>query len=113
MQVKRRFEALASVALSANRTGTELDCAAVGVGSIQVLWDSLSATDAVAKIQVSNDRTNWSDLSGATLTLASASGNGFIHLAQPTANYLRLVVTKNTVASGTVSAVGFFQGGGL
>lgn len=71
--------------------------------SIQFVWASLSALDGTIDLEVSNDGSNFEALDGFTQIVmtpasdsASVSGDNFDF------NYLRIIVTANSVVSGTV-----------
>lgn len=67
----------------------------------QFLATSLSAADGVLKIQESNDDTNYVDISGATITLASGSSAPTLTYTSVRTRYIRFVWSKGTNASGT------------
>ncbi len=76
-------------------------------------WASLTGTlDATAKVQVSNDDgTTWDDVSGASLTIASANGHDTISLnGVLTEEKCRLVYTHNNVSGGTINCYAILKG---
>lgn len=82
--------------------------------AVQVAWSGGPATGTV-KIQGSCDPggtapggssatvTNWSDIAGATLAVAGASGNGIVNLDATYYKYARVFYTK-TAGAGTLTA---------
>lgn len=84
----------------------------LGNGSIQLIWSSLDALTGTAEIQASNDEVNWklSGCSCSQITLSSASSNEIWEFKGGfTTRYIRLVYTKNTVTSGTLTIRSFGQ----
>jgi hypothetical protein len=73
--------------------------------SVQINATSLSAADGIVKLQDSNDGTNWTDITGATLTLAAGSSPNMIRDTANTGRYIRAVWTFGTNASGTLQMI--------
>lgn len=74
-------------------------CHSIG---IQVTWTGLDAADATAKIQISNDNTNWNDYPSTSTTASTTPSNKCWDF--PTGcglKYMRVVWTKGSVAAGT------------
>lgn len=98
--------------LSADLDGDAVDVREQDSGGFFMTWSGASATDAVVKAQESGDKTNWQDISSASVTIGAASGTDFIKLTADVLQlpYVRLVIVHNSESSGTVTAGYFFKG---
>jgi hypothetical protein len=72
--------------------------------SCQVVWSGFDASNSVFKMQVSNDGSNWDDVSGLTETVGSAAGSTTFRDTDFLEKEARLNYTKNSVTTGTVNA---------
>lgn len=68
--------------------------------------DDSSPSGIVAKVQASNDDSNWVDISGASATL-SATGNYLIEVDNCAYRWARVAITRS---SGSVTASIIFNG---
>lgn len=75
--------------------GTAVDITGAGTTADAALTPA--ALSGVIKLQASNDNTNFSDLTGATVTI-TAGGNTIWGLGQPDYRYLKTVFTPTTGA---------------
>lgn len=76
---------------------------------VQFLATSLSHSDGVIKLQDSNDGTNWNDVSGASITVASGTTSNMIRYTAFTGANLRAVWTKGSNTAGTISAIAILK----
>ena len=72
--------------------------------SAQVVWTSTTAS-AVVKLQRSNDNVNWEDVSGATQTIASNSGNVIFNEVDVFYGYFRPVLTYTSGSVTTLQVI--------
>lgn len=72
--------------------------------ALQIVATGLNAADATVKVQESNDGTNWVDVSGASITLASGASYPVLSIT-PRCRFNRYVYTKGTVSAGTFSGI--------
>lgn len=78
-----------ATSLANSATGTAVDITTPGVGTHTITPAALVTTGAVAKLQVSNDGTNFSDVASASVTI-TAAGNTYWELTvQSSGNKLR------------------------
>jgi len=79
--------------------------------SLQFVWASLDTTNAYALVQVSQDGTNYSDISTDTLFFNSASSNGYIrNLTVGTGErYFKINIESGDCSSGTLKLYGNFM----
>lgn len=107
-----QYQAIASgTAANANNTaGSYNDERMIyGFVSLQFVGTSLSAADGVIKLQDSNDGTNWNDITGATITVASGTSSNMIRYTAFTGKYIRANWAAGSNASGTMSALFQFK----
>lgn len=100
------FIKLSLTALAANGTNTSesVDVGIYQVISMQMVHASHDDTSSY-KWQVSNDGTNFDDLSGATGTTASASGSSSIDVEPWAYRFIRFVITDaDANAASTLTA---------
>lgn len=71
--------------------------------SFQLDATSLDAADATVQIQKSNNGNNFADISGAVITLPSSTTTNFIEIVGAKNEFYKLVITVNSVTSGTLS----------
>ena len=71
--------------------------------SFQIDGTGLDAADATVQVQKSNNGTNFVNISGATATLASGTATSFIEVSGAKNEFYKLVITVNTVTTGTLS----------
>jgi len=72
--------------------------------ALQATWASLDDTDATIALQQSLDGTNFVPLSGdPTITMTGTSDSGIIEDDMFAGFWMRVVVTANSVTSGTLS----------
>lgn len=69
--------------------------------AMQVTWTSTTASASV-QMQVSNDGTNWSDVSGAVQAISNNSGTAMLQMDGLYSDYIRAEVT---VSSGSVTTL--------
>lgn len=98
--------------LAEDTNGEAIDVRNVSSGSLVLVWADAAATDAVVKLQESNDGTNWKDITSQTVTIAAAAGS---HVFKLTSDVLlcaliRPVVVDNAESAGTASLKYFFKG---
>lgn len=73
---------------------------------VQVIAVGLNSADATVKIQHSNDNVNFSDITDASITLASGSSAPILSpITNIGTRYYRAVFTKNTNSAGTLSVI--------
>ncbi len=72
---------------------------------LQVIATSLDAADSTVKLQESNDDVNYSDIPGASITLASGSSIQTLSFSGLRLKFVRAVFTKNANAAGTISGI--------
>lgn len=93
-----------------NTTGSFNDSRMLyGFASLQFVGTSLSASDGVIKLQDSNDGTNWNDISGASITVASGTSSNMIRYTAFTGKYIRANWAAGSNVSGTISALFQFK----
>lgn len=79
--------------------------------SFTVLKTSLNTSDATARLQMSNDNSNWENIDANDSTvglLTLTSGTGAQSLTPVTylgMRYYRVVYTKNTNSAGTINVI--------
>lgn len=98
-----------SFTLSADRLSDKIDVQNCAKGSIAMTWSGALATDAVVKVQESNDGSTWFDISGATVTLAAATGSKKFAI-DPDMLFIRINGTKNTESAAVCVFKTFFRG---
>lgn len=102
----RDAKLLNALSAGSNQTSVGKDVIRFNTASVQAVWSGLTGTvDGTVKVQVSNDCTNWTDKSGASVTLSGAAGTDLISIANLTEACLRLVYTKNQITGGTITAL--------
>lgn len=78
----------------------------VGTLSMQVNATSFNASDATVKVQHSNDKTNWVDITDGSLTIASGTSTQILApVVYLSARYHRVVYTKNSNSAGTIQVI--------
>ena len=77
--------------------------------SLQFVGTSLSAADGVIKLQDSNDGSNWNDITGATITVASGTSSNMIRYTAFTGEYVRANWAAGSNASGTIAGTFVFK----
>jgi len=71
---------------------------------VHAVWTGLDAADAVVKLQTSNDGTNWADVTGATITLATTpASSDFINYLRHGGEFIRWDYDPGTVTAGTLA----------
>lgn len=75
--------------------GTAVDITAAAGGGTHTLTASASAGN-VAKLQESNDNTNWSDVGTYTVTIATTAGAVVWPMGEVSSRYLRVLYTPST-----------------
>lgn len=71
--------------------------------SIQFVWASLNAIDGTIDLEVSNDGVNFEALDGFTQILMDTNdGSASVNANDFDYNYLKIVITKNSVNAGTI-----------
>lgn len=62
--------------------------------------------DATVKIQHSNDKTNWTDVTDGSITIASGTASQTLTpITNLGVRYYRIVYTKNTNSAGTITVI--------
>lgn len=74
--------------------GTAVDITSAAGGGTHTLTAATSSGN-VAKLQVSNDNTNWSDVSGDTVTIATSSGAALWDTGLVASRYMRILYTPS------------------
>lgn len=77
--------------------------------AFQLNATSLDAADGSIKIQDSLDGTNFSDITGASITVASGTSVNMIRDTAFTGKYIRAVWTKGSNTAGTLQGLLFFK----
>lgn len=77
--------------------------------SVQFVATGLDAADGVIKLQDSNDGTNWNDITGATITVATGTSTNMLRYTAFTADKVRVVWTKNSNTTGTITVTAIFK----
>lgn len=106
---------MAPVVFSADRLSTAstaynkpFDFRTYRQASFQFVWASLTGgLDGVCKVQVSLDKTNWVDKTGATFNVTSANGSDVINITSLPEGYYRTSCTHGTISGGTIA--GYFM----
>ena len=93
---------IASTTATANLTSSAFGSEYFNFVSFQLVCTSLNAADGVIKLQDSNDGTNYNDISGATITVASGTSSNMIRYTAYTGRYLKAVWTKGSNTAGTM-----------
>jgi len=68
----------------------------------------LMATNYI-KLQDSNDGSNWNDITGATITVASGTSSNIIRYTAFTGKYIRANWAKGSNTAGTIAALFQFK----
>jgi hypothetical protein len=67
---------------------------------------SFNQADATVKIQMSNDNTNWENVTDGSITIASGTATqSLTPIVYPAMRYYRIVYTKNTNSAGTIEVI--------
>lgn len=86
------------IATTALNNTTAIDLGAYDAGSVQCVWAAVAGTQPVFNLQVSNDGTNYDNVSGATTTTTGAAGSSTF-LVQPfVSRYARIYVATSSTA---------------
>lgn len=99
---------LDDVSAASNQTSSGVDMGDdTKNSSFQANWSSLTGTiDGTIKVQCSNDGSNWTDKTGATMTLSGDSGSNIISLnGVVTELKCRAVYTKNNITGGSITVI--------
>jgi hypothetical protein len=75
-------------------------------GGVQCVWATATGSPAY-KLQVSNDNTNWNDVSSMTATVSGAAGSSFWTVSPFVANYAKILIT--TTGTGTLDCIGVLE----
>lgn len=99
-----------SIAEDAN--GSAIEVRNVACGSLVLVWADAAATDAVVKLQESNDGTTWVDIANQTKTIGAATGSHVFKLTRDIllCAYIRPVIVDNSESAATASLKYFFKG---
>lgn len=74
--------------------GTAVDITSAAGGGTHTLTPATSAGN-IAKVQVSSDNSNWSDLGSYTVTIATTSGNSSFEIGQLNSKYVSVLYTPS------------------
>lgn len=93
--------------LNAVPANTNVNSSAVNILPYKIMgvvadWTGLNATDATLKFQGSLDGSVWDDI-GSAYTIATAAGHKSFSLVDEPYKYARIVYTKGTNSTGTVT----------
>lgn len=100
---------LSSASAASNQTSTAFGEARYKYLSVQFVATGLDAADGIIKLQDSNDGTNFNDISGATITVAAGTSSNMIRYTAFTAEKIRVVWTKGSNTTGTISVIAIFK----
>jgi hypothetical protein len=102
----------AAQSLAEDVNGEAIDVRNCSSGSMFLVWASAAATDAVVKLQESNDGTNWKDIASQTVTIAAPTGTHVFKLTRDVllCAYVRPVIIDNTESAGSASLKYLFKG---
>lgn len=98
-------QVISSVTSTVNLNSSAFGSAGYKWISVQFIATSLDAADGVIKLQDSNDGTNWNDISGASITVASGTSSNMIRYTAFTTSNCRAVWTKGSNTAGTIAAI--------
>lgn len=106
-------ETIAAAATAANANLTTAASNALGAPykyvALQMNATGLDAADGVIKLQDSLDGTNFTDISGASITVASGASINMIRNTAFTGKHVRAVWTKGANAAGTFELLLMFK----
>jgi hypothetical protein len=101
---------LDGASLAEDASGDAVSLRGCDYGSVVISWSEATATDAVVKLQGSNDGSTWVDVASKTTTIGAASGTDAWELDHlHYANY-RAAIVDNSESTGTVTARYYFKG---
>lgn len=109
LRTSLKVVALTGASAAANQTSAGFGSARYKYMSVQFVATSLSHADGVIKLQDSNDGTNWNDITGATITVASGTSSNMIRYTAFTADQVRAVWTKGSNTTGTITVTAIFK----
>ena len=99
----------AGTVATSNQTSSVFDKPNYKWVAFQFNATSLNAADGVIKLQDSLDGTNWNDITGATITVATGTSTNMIRYTAFTGSFIKAVWTKNSVSAGTISGNFLFK----
>ena len=88
---------------NSNLIGSNYSLDEAKVVSIQIIATTLDAATSTIQIQDSNDNENWSDITGALITLDAGSSVNKINIFSFAGRFIRAVLTVNSTTSGTIT----------
>lgn len=101
--------AVSSQTANANYTSAAYGTARYTMAALQFVCTTCSAADGVVKIMDSIDGTNYNDISGATITVASGTTSNMIRYTAFTGNFLKVVWDKGSNTTGTLVGTLLFK----
>ena len=95
---------LNAVAASSNQTSSGVNILKYKGFCAFISWTGLDAADGAVKLQASIDDTTYSDITGTSTTMATTPSSILLNITDAYYKYFRVVYTKNSVTTGTVTA---------
>jgi len=77
--------------------------------NMQITWTGFNTVDAIVKLQMSNDGTNWVDVTDGAYAIGAASGTTAIVAAYAASQYVRVDFAKGTNSAGTFGVLLSFK----
>lgn len=101
--------------LAEDLNGAEIEVRNLACGSLHLVWSGAAATDAVVKLQETNDKddaTSWKDITSQTVTIAAATGTHIFKLTRDVllTTHIRPVIVDNAESAGVASLKYYFKG---
>lgn len=91
------------IATTAANSTTPVDLGPYQAGAVQCAWAAVTGTQPAYKLQVSNNQSNWDDVSGAATTTTSSSGSATYMVDPFVARQARILIT--TTGTGTLDCI--------
>lgn len=99
---------MSQISTTGTNSTTALDLGLYQSGSIQCVWAAVTGTQPIYKLQVSNNNSNWDDVSGASTVTVGAAGSGTWMLSPIVSRYARISVATAS-STGTLDCKGVFK----
>jgi hypothetical protein len=112
VQAGNNFEIMTATSIITSTTNSYTDNFGLGPfesASIQCHWESVTGTQPVYGLQLSNDGTYWEDITTSVTTTDTASGSDMWLISPIPAKYGRVKILTNSTA-GFLTCVGAMQG---
>jgi len=92
-----------AISATSGDTSSSADISAYSKLYVSIIGDSLDTADATVQLQASSDDTNFADVGGAIVTLASGATVNHIIVENAPYAFFRLVYVEGTNTTGTVT----------